>query len=147
MTDFREARCRQFDEESCSRGGYCNFMHLKKVPQHLASYLRSATRGGGGRFGGGGRRDSFRGGFGGRPGGRDTYGPPERRNAGGRDRFRDDRDRPRHDDRGRGRAGRGGYEGRDEGGYDQRGATAGAGDGRSASEERRATIASWNAER
>ena len=29
VTDFREARCRQFDETSCSRGGYCNFMHIK----------------------------------------------------------------------------------------------------------------------
>lgn len=33
VTDFREARCRQFDETSCNRGGYCNFMHLKHVPR------------------------------------------------------------------------------------------------------------------
>lgn len=29
VTDFREARCRQFDETKCERGGYCNFMHIK----------------------------------------------------------------------------------------------------------------------
>lgn len=32
VTDFREARCRDFDEESCSRGGFCNFLHVKPVP-------------------------------------------------------------------------------------------------------------------
>lgn len=26
MTDFREATCRQYEEQTCSRGGYCNFM-------------------------------------------------------------------------------------------------------------------------
>ncbi|KDO27275.1 hypothetical protein SPRG_07523 [Saprolegnia parasitica CBS 223.65] len=31
VTDFREARCRQFDEGTCNRGGYCNFMHIKMV--------------------------------------------------------------------------------------------------------------------
>ena len=31
VTDFKDARCRQFEESTCSRGGYCNFMHLKKV--------------------------------------------------------------------------------------------------------------------
>ncbi|KAK1404578.1 hypothetical protein POM88_004183 [Heracleum sosnowskyi] len=29
VTDFREATCRQYDENICNRGGYCNFMHLK----------------------------------------------------------------------------------------------------------------------
>lgn len=32
VTDFREARCRDFDEDTCSRGGFCNFMHIKPVP-------------------------------------------------------------------------------------------------------------------
>mmetsp|Transcript_34828 Transcript_34828/g.59706 ORF Transcript_34828/g.59706 Transcript_34828/m.59706 type:complete len:251 (-) Transcript_34828:12-764(-) len=32
VTDFREARCRQFDHGECTRGGYCNFMHLYKIP-------------------------------------------------------------------------------------------------------------------
>eukprot|EP01128_Nolandella_sp_AFSM9_P004400 TRINITY_DN1968_c0_g1_i1.p1 TRINITY_DN1968_c0_g1~~TRINITY_DN1968_c0_g1_i1.p1 ORF type:complete len:348 (-),score=80.49 TRINITY_DN1968_c0_g1_i1:330-1235(-) len=30
VTDFREARCRQYDETICSRGGYCNFMHVQE---------------------------------------------------------------------------------------------------------------------
>jgi len=40
VTDFREARCRQFEESQCARGGYCNFMHLKKVPRQLRKMLR-----------------------------------------------------------------------------------------------------------
>ena len=31
VTDFREATCRQYEENTCNRGGYCNFMHLKPV--------------------------------------------------------------------------------------------------------------------
>ncbi|RLN25167.1 hypothetical protein C2845_PM07G17260 [Panicum miliaceum] len=31
VTDFREATCRQYEENSCNRGGYCNFMHVKKI--------------------------------------------------------------------------------------------------------------------
>ncbi|KAL0482546.1 splicing factor U2AF 35 kDa subunit [Acrasis kona] len=33
VTDFREARCRQFEQNECLRSGMCNFMHLKK-PSH-----------------------------------------------------------------------------------------------------------------
>ena len=33
VTDFREARCRDFDEGTCSRAGFCNFLHVK--PVHL----------------------------------------------------------------------------------------------------------------
>lgn len=40
VTDFSEARCRQFDEGECKRGGYCNFMHLKHVSRHLRKTLR-----------------------------------------------------------------------------------------------------------
>jgi splicing factor U2AF subunit len=40
VTDFREARCRQFDEGHCARGGYCNFMHLRHVPRYLRRDLR-----------------------------------------------------------------------------------------------------------
>ena len=29
VTDFREAKCRQYHEGSCERGGYCNFIHPK----------------------------------------------------------------------------------------------------------------------
>jgi len=35
VTDFLEARCRDFDEDSCRRGGFCNFMHIKPVPMCL----------------------------------------------------------------------------------------------------------------
>jgi len=41
VTDFREARCRQFDEGTCNRGGYCNFMHIKTVSR---SYQRELER-------------------------------------------------------------------------------------------------------
>ena len=39
VTEFREARCRQFDEGTCGRGAYCNFMHIKKVPRSLVRDL------------------------------------------------------------------------------------------------------------
>jgi len=39
VTDFREARCRDFDEGSCARGGFCNFMHIKPVPLCLIRSL------------------------------------------------------------------------------------------------------------
>eukprot|EP00770_Monocercomonoides_exilis_P007428 MONOS_7389.1-p1 / transcript=MONOS_7389.1 / gene=MONOS_7389 / organism=Monocercomonoides_exilis_PA203 / gene_product=splicing factor U2AF 35 kDa subunit / transcript_product=splicing factor U2AF 35 kDa subunit / location=Mono_scaffold00251:34213-34994(+) / protein_length=168 / sequence_SO=supercontig / SO=protein_coding / is_pseudo=false len=28
VTDFKDARCRQFETEGCTRSGQCNFMHL-----------------------------------------------------------------------------------------------------------------------
>eukprot|EP00922_Rhytidocystis_sp_ex-Travisia-forbesii_P060820 GHVS01090226.1.p1 GENE.GHVS01090226.1~~GHVS01090226.1.p1 ORF type:complete len:228 (-),score=17.67 GHVS01090226.1:710-1393(-) len=75
VTDFREARCRQFVDGQCTRGGYCNFMHMKHVPRSLKRKLfrqmeqnhpefrpstsRSRSRGrdgGGGRDRGGDRR-------------------------------------------------------------------------------------------
>ena len=31
VTDFREARCRSYDEATCNRGGHCNFLHLMPV--------------------------------------------------------------------------------------------------------------------
>lgn len=39
VTDFREARCRDFDEEACQRGGFCNFLHAKPVPIPLIRSL------------------------------------------------------------------------------------------------------------
>ncbi|CAL0333996.1 unnamed protein product [Lupinus luteus] len=39
VTDFREATCRQYDENSCNRGGYCNFMHLKRISRDLRRQL------------------------------------------------------------------------------------------------------------
>ncbi|AIB09599.1 mRNA splicing factor U2 associated factor (nucleomorph) [Lotharella oceanica] len=35
VTDFREATCRQFQDNTCTRGGYCNFMHLKSIKRSL----------------------------------------------------------------------------------------------------------------
>ena len=39
VTDFREAKCRQYKEGNCDRGGYCNFMHLKHVPKSFRKAL------------------------------------------------------------------------------------------------------------
>ncbi|KAJ7543200.1 hypothetical protein O6H91_09G029400 [Diphasiastrum complanatum] len=39
VTDFREATCRQYEENTCNRGGYCNFMHLKKISRDLRRKL------------------------------------------------------------------------------------------------------------
>eukprot|EP00252_Welwitschia_mirabilis_P015464 TRINITY_DN33_c1_g3_i1.p1 TRINITY_DN33_c1_g3~~TRINITY_DN33_c1_g3_i1.p1 ORF type:complete len:313 (-),score=49.35 TRINITY_DN33_c1_g3_i1:336-1274(-) len=39
VTDFREATCRQYEENTCNRGGYCNFMHLKKISRELRRRL------------------------------------------------------------------------------------------------------------
>ncbi|XP_027092455.1 splicing factor U2af small subunit B-like [Coffea eugenioides] len=39
VTDFREATCRQFEENSCNRGGYCNFMHVKMIGRDLRRKL------------------------------------------------------------------------------------------------------------
>ncbi|XP_038985800.1 splicing factor U2af small subunit B-like [Phoenix dactylifera] len=39
VTDFREATCRQYEENTCNRGGYCNFMHLKKMSRELRHQL------------------------------------------------------------------------------------------------------------
>jgi splicing factor U2AF subunit len=44
VTDFSEARCRQFDESQCARGGYCNFMHLKQIPRYLRRLLRNTKK-------------------------------------------------------------------------------------------------------
>ena len=39
VTDFREAKCRQYTEGHCDRGGYCNFLHPKKLTKEFRSYL------------------------------------------------------------------------------------------------------------
>jgi len=39
VTDFREARCRDYDEDTCSRAGFCNFLHIKPVPTCLIRSL------------------------------------------------------------------------------------------------------------
>eukprot|EP00891_Asterochloris_glomerata_P007737 jgi/Astpho2/7737/Aster-07579 len=82
VTDFREATCRQYEENTCTRGGYCNFMHLRPISRDLRKqlfgrYKRREDHGGGGGAG-------------------DRRGRDDRRDGGYRD-----RDRSR--DRGRGR--------------------------------------------
>ncbi|XP_064607404.1 splicing factor U2AF 35 kDa subunit-like [Liolophura sinensis] len=54
VTDFREACCRQYEMGECTRGGFCNFMHLKPISRELRRELYGRTRKRGG--GGGGRR-------------------------------------------------------------------------------------------
>ncbi|PIN03197.1 U2 snRNP splicing factor, small subunit [Handroanthus impetiginosus] len=44
VTDFREATCRQYEENVCNRGGYCNFMHLKKISRELRHQLFRRSR-------------------------------------------------------------------------------------------------------
>lgn len=39
VTNFRECRCRQYEEGSCGRGGFCNFMHLKYVSKNFQASL------------------------------------------------------------------------------------------------------------
>ena len=100
VTDFRESTCRQYEEQTCNRGGYCNFMHLKPISRQLRKIL----------FGRYKRRDDDR-------GGRDDYNNRSGRDgrSGGYD--RDDRRGPP----GGGPPGRGGgYDDRRGGGYDDR---------------------------
>ncbi len=39
VTDFREARCRKFDDGHCERGAFCNFMHVGNPSSSLRKYL------------------------------------------------------------------------------------------------------------
>lgn len=39
VTDFREASCRLFEQAMCSRGGDCNFLHIKVVNAELRRKL------------------------------------------------------------------------------------------------------------
>lgn len=135
VTDFRESTCRQYEEGTCGRGGYCNFMHVRPVSRELRKQLFGRYKGGSGgstRFhddsrGGGDRRRAGGGGFGGGGGG------------GGGDRRRyNDRRGGRYDDYDRGRS----RYGNDRGG----GGGGGRDRGRDDSAERRARIAQWNAE-
>ncbi|KAL1495356.1 hypothetical protein AB1Y20_016725 [Prymnesium parvum] len=148
VTDFKDARCRQFEESTCGRGGYCNFMHLKKVSSKLQRRLM--------RLSDEYRRDRER------ERGRDDRGRDDRgRDDRGRDRDdrgrdRDDRGRDR-DDRGRDRERERDYDrrdrGRDDRGRDDRGRDErrrddrDGGGARENSAERRAKIAAWNKSR
>ena len=124
VTDFRESTCRQYEEGTCNRGGYCNFMHVRPVSRELRKQCFGRYKNGSGgstRF----HENSGRGGGGGdrrrqRDGGGRRY---DDRRGGGGGRYDDyDRGRSRYDDR------RGGGRDRDD------------------SAERRARIAQWNSE-
>eukprot|EP00667_Euglena_gracilis_P018869 EG_transcript_20135 len=39
VTDFKDAACRQFEESECTRGGLCNFMHIKRISSSLRKAL------------------------------------------------------------------------------------------------------------
>jgi splicing factor U2AF subunit len=39
VTDLSDARCRQYDDAQCSRGGFCNFIHWKHVPRAVKKRL------------------------------------------------------------------------------------------------------------
>jgi splicing factor U2AF subunit len=43
VTDFKEARCRQFDEGTCNRGPYCNFMHVCEPSRELRKHLETVS--------------------------------------------------------------------------------------------------------
>uniref|UniRef100_A0A7C9DB93 U2 snRNP auxiliary factor small subunit n=2 Tax=Opuntia streptacantha TaxID=393608 RepID=A0A7C9DB93_OPUST len=124
VTDFREATCRQFEEESCNRGGYCNFMHVKMIGRELRRKLF-------GRFHHGRRRRSRS----------RSRSPGFRRGKDydqrDRDYGRHSRDRERERDRGRER----------DGGRGGRRRSRSPPPAREGSEERRARIEQWNRER
>ncbi|KAG0259972.1 hypothetical protein DFQ27_003784 [Actinomortierella ambigua] len=44
VTDFREACCRQYENAECTRGGFCNFMHLKMVERQISRELFASQR-------------------------------------------------------------------------------------------------------
>ena len=148
VTDFREATCRQYEENSCNRGGYCNFMHVKQIDRDLRKKLfgryrrpnrgrsrspsphhRSVRR----------DRDDYRGGGGGGSRGHDYHG------GGGRG--CDDY----HGGGGGRRGGGSRYERYDDGGRCRHGGSPPPRRARSpvreSSEERRAKIEQWNRER
>ena len=52
VTDFRESCCRQYEMGECTRGGFCNFMHLKPISRELRRRLYGRRRGGAGVRGG-----------------------------------------------------------------------------------------------
>ena len=126
VTDFKESTCRQYEEGTCKRSGYCNFMHVRPVSRSLRKQLFGRYGDGSGgstRFHderrGGGRYDRYE--------RRDRYDDRRRYD---RDRRYRDNDRRRYDRRDDGRRGTDRNERRR----------------RDSSEERRAQIAKWNSE-
>ncbi|KAL0793191.1 hypothetical protein Bca101_064568 [Brassica carinata] len=120
LTNFREPTCRQYEEESCNRGRYCNFMHAKQISRELRRKLF-------GRY-----RRSYR---------RGSRSISPRRERG------DVRDGDRHGRRSSDRSER--HDDRDGGGRRRHGSPRRSRSpvGREGSEERRARIEQWNRER
>lgn len=48
VSDFKEAGCRQYEVGSCTRGGFCNFMHLKQISERAKRRLFGSSSGCGG---------------------------------------------------------------------------------------------------
>ncbi|XP_038238771.1 splicing factor U2AF 26 kDa subunit isoform X1 [Dermochelys coriacea] len=44
VTDFRESCCRQYEMGECTRGGFCNFMHLRPISRELRRQLYGQSR-------------------------------------------------------------------------------------------------------
>lgn len=44
VTDFRDAGCRQYEIDACTRGGFCNFMHIKQISKRLKRNLFGSSR-------------------------------------------------------------------------------------------------------
>ncbi|XP_050235432.1 splicing factor U2af small subunit B-like [Mercurialis annua] len=128
VTDFREATCRQYEEDNCNRGGYCNFMHVKLIGRDLRRKLF-------------GRYQGYRAS---RSRSRSRSVSPSRHR---RDRdYRDKRERDYRDrDRGNGR--RSGERHDRDSGRRRYGSPRSRSPVREGSEERRARIAQWNRER
>lgn len=123
VTDFREATCRQFEENNCNRGGYCNFMHVKLIGRDLRRKLFGRYRG---------------------------YGRSRSRSRSLSPRYRRDSDRRRSGDRGdyRGNGRRSGDKHGSDGGRRRHGSPRRSRSPvREGSEERRARIELWNRER
>jgi len=39
VTNFRDARCKDYDKLECSRGGFCNFLHIRNISRDLQRML------------------------------------------------------------------------------------------------------------
>ncbi|KAL5725519.1 hypothetical protein ACHQM5_008656 [Ranunculus cassubicifolius] len=85
VTDFRDAACRQYDENTCTRGDLCNFMHLKKISRELRRQLFGRYQR---------RRSRSR-----SPSYRNHHNHEGGRGGGGRGRRTDDREQDYHDSR------------------------------------------------
>lgn len=145
VTDFREATCRQYEENNCNRGGYCNFMHVKVIGRELRKRLFGKYGGYGSYRGNRSRSRSVS------PRPKRDYDRRERSLSSSRDRDRGDRDRGGRDYRGNGRRHERSDRERDGGKRrhesPRRSRSPPARNVREGSEERRARIEQWNREK